>query len=77
LLIFYAYVARAAPRSDRRGDRDRRADTRGGGAVRLRRPSGRIREALQPDGRLVLLEYRKEDLNVPIRLEHKLIFTRQ
>jgi ubiquinone/menaquinone biosynthesis C-methylase UbiE len=33
---------------------------------------GRIREALKPDGRLVLLEYRKEDPNVPIRLEHKM-----
>jgi ubiquinone/menaquinone biosynthesis C-methylase UbiE len=31
-----------------------------------------IREALKPDGRLVLLEYRKEDPNVPIRLEHKM-----
>ena len=32
----------------------------------------RIREALKPDGRLVLLEYRKEDPNVPIREEHKM-----
>ena len=32
----------------------------------------RIRETLKPDGRLVLLEYRKEDPNVPIRLEHKM-----
>jgi SAM-dependent methyltransferase len=32
----------------------------------------RIREALKPDGRLVLLEYRKEDPNVPIRFEHKM-----
>jgi ubiquinone/menaquinone biosynthesis C-methylase UbiE len=31
-----------------------------------------IREALRPGGRLVLLEYRKEDPNVPIRLEHKM-----
>jgi ubiquinone/menaquinone biosynthesis C-methylase UbiE len=32
----------------------------------------RIRESLKPDGRLVLLEYRKEDPKVPIRLEHKM-----
>ena len=32
----------------------------------------RIRGALKPDGRLVLLEYRKEDPNVPIRFEHKM-----
>src|SRR5579859_4397724 len=32
----------------------------------------RIREALKPTGRLVLLEYRKEDPNVPIREEHKM-----
>jgi tRNA A58 N-methylase Trm61 len=32
----------------------------------------KIREALKPDGRLVLLEYRKEDPSVPIRLEHKM-----
>jgi len=32
----------------------------------------RIREALKPDGRLVLLEYRKEDPGVPIRIEHKM-----
>jgi len=31
-----------------------------------------IRAALKPDGRLVLLEYRKEDPNVPIRPEHKM-----
>ncbi len=31
-----------------------------------------IREALKPDGRLVLLEYRKEDPRVPIRPEHKM-----
>jgi SAM-dependent methyltransferase len=31
-----------------------------------------IRTALKPDGRLVLIEYRKEDPNVPIRFEHKM-----
>src|SRR5262249_53092094 len=31
-----------------------------------------IREALKPQGRLVLLEYRKEDPTVPIRPEHKM-----
>lgn len=31
-----------------------------------------IRTALKPNGRLVLLEYRKEDPEVPIRLEHKM-----
>ena len=31
-----------------------------------------IRVALKPDGRLVLLEYRKEDPAIPILLEHKL-----
>ena len=31
-----------------------------------------IRAALKPDGRLVLLEYRKEDPKVPIREEHKM-----
>ncbi len=31
-----------------------------------------IREALKPDGRLVLLEYRGEDPLVPIRPEHKM-----
>ena len=31
-----------------------------------------LREALKPGGRLVLLEYRKEDPTVPIRLEHKM-----
>jgi SAM-dependent methyltransferase len=31
-----------------------------------------IRRALKPGGRLVLLEYRKEDPNVPIRFEHKM-----
>jgi ubiquinone/menaquinone biosynthesis C-methylase UbiE len=33
---------------------------------------GKIRQALKPDGRLVLLEYRKEDPAVPIRPEHKM-----
>jgi ubiquinone/menaquinone biosynthesis C-methylase UbiE len=32
----------------------------------------RIRAALQPEGRMVLLEYRKEDPKVPIRPEHKM-----
>jgi ubiquinone/menaquinone biosynthesis C-methylase UbiE len=32
----------------------------------------RMREALKPGGRLVLLEYRKEDPSVPIRFEHKM-----
>jgi ubiquinone/menaquinone biosynthesis C-methylase UbiE len=32
----------------------------------------RMREALKPDGRLVLLEYRAEDPQVPIRPEHKM-----
>jgi ubiquinone/menaquinone biosynthesis C-methylase UbiE len=32
----------------------------------------KIREALKPSGRLVLLEYRKEDPKIPIRLEHKM-----
>ena len=31
-----------------------------------------IRQALKDDGRLVLLEFRKEDPAVPIRLEHKM-----
>jgi ubiquinone/menaquinone biosynthesis C-methylase UbiE len=31
-----------------------------------------IRQSLTPDGRLVLLEYRKEDPDVPIRPEHKM-----
>jgi ubiquinone/menaquinone biosynthesis C-methylase UbiE len=31
-----------------------------------------IREALKPSGRLVLLEYRKEDPSIPIRIEHKM-----
>jgi ubiquinone/menaquinone biosynthesis C-methylase UbiE len=32
----------------------------------------RLREALKPEGRLVLIEYRKEDPRVPIRPEHKM-----
>ena len=32
----------------------------------------KIRDALKPDGRLVLLEYRKEDPKIPIRPEHKM-----
>lgn len=32
----------------------------------------RLREALKSDGRLVLLEYRKEDPRIPIRPEHKM-----
>ena len=32
----------------------------------------RIRDTLKPDGRLVLLEYRAEDPNVPIIPEHKM-----
>jgi len=32
----------------------------------------KIRETLKPDGRLVLLEYRAEDPNVPIIPEHKM-----
>lgn len=32
----------------------------------------RMHEALKPDGRLVLLEYRKEDPSIPIRPEHKM-----
>jgi SAM-dependent methyltransferase len=32
----------------------------------------KMREALKPGGRLVLLEYRKEDPTVPIRFEHKM-----
>lgn len=31
-----------------------------------------LREALKPAGRLVLLEYRKEDPAIPIRFEHKM-----
>jgi ubiquinone/menaquinone biosynthesis C-methylase UbiE len=32
----------------------------------------RMHEALKPGGRLVLLEYRKEDPTVPIKPEHKM-----
>jgi ubiquinone/menaquinone biosynthesis C-methylase UbiE len=32
----------------------------------------KIREALKPDGRLVLFEYKKEDPAIPIREEHKM-----
>src|SRR5438876_9062227 len=31
-----------------------------------------LRDALKPGGRLVLLEYRKEDPSIPIRPEHKM-----
>jgi SAM-dependent methyltransferase len=31
-----------------------------------------MRQSLKPDGRLVLLEYRKEDPSIPIRPEHKM-----
>jgi ubiquinone/menaquinone biosynthesis C-methylase UbiE len=31
-----------------------------------------LREALKPEGRLVLLEYRKEDPSIPIREDHKM-----
>lgn len=31
-----------------------------------------LRKALKPDGRLVLIEYRKEDPAIPIRTEHKM-----
>jgi SAM-dependent methyltransferase len=32
----------------------------------------KMKEALKPDGRLVLIEYRKEDPTIPIRPEHKM-----
>jgi ubiquinone/menaquinone biosynthesis C-methylase UbiE len=32
----------------------------------------KLRESLKPDGRLVFLEYRAEDPNVPIKPEHKM-----
>jgi ubiquinone/menaquinone biosynthesis C-methylase UbiE len=32
----------------------------------------RLRESLKPDGRLVLIEFRKEDPRVPIKAEHKM-----
>jgi hypothetical protein len=31
-----------------------------------------MRASLKPGGRLVLLEYRKEDPSIPIRFEHKM-----
>jgi len=37
-----------------------------------RKMLARLREALKPTGRLVLLEYRKEDPAVPIKLQHKM-----
>jgi ubiquinone/menaquinone biosynthesis C-methylase UbiE len=39
---------------------------------RPQRMLDRIRESLKPNGRLVLLEFRKEDPTVPIRPEHKM-----
>ena len=39
---------------------------------RPQRMLDRIRDSLKPDGRLVMLEYRKEDPSVPIRPEHKM-----
>ena len=39
---------------------------------RPQRMLDRIRESLKADGRLVLLEFRKEDPSVPIRPEHKM-----
>ena len=39
---------------------------------RPQRMLDRIREALKPDGKLVLLEFSKEDPSVPIRPEHKM-----
>lgn len=39
---------------------------------RPQRMLDRIRESLKPTGKLVLLEFRKEDPNVPIRPEHKM-----
>jgi predicted methyltransferase len=32
----------------------------------------KMKKSLKPDGRLVLLEYRKEDPHIPIRSEHKM-----
>jgi len=32
----------------------------------------KIREALKPGGRVVFVEYRKEDPDVPIKLVHKM-----
>jgi ubiquinone/menaquinone biosynthesis C-methylase UbiE len=39
---------------------------------RPQRMLDRIHDALKPDGRLILLEFRKEDSSVPIRPEHKM-----
>ena len=39
---------------------------------RPQRMLDRIRESLKPNGRLVFLEFRKEDPSVPIRPEHKM-----
>jgi ubiquinone/menaquinone biosynthesis C-methylase UbiE len=39
---------------------------------RPQRMLDRIREALKPNGQLVLLEFRKEDPSIPIRPEHKM-----
>lgn len=39
---------------------------------RPQRMLDRIRDALKPDGRLVLIEFRKEDPTVPIRPDHKM-----
>jgi ubiquinone/menaquinone biosynthesis C-methylase UbiE len=39
---------------------------------RPQRMLDRIRESLKPEGRLVLLEFRKEDSSIPIRPEHKM-----
>lgn len=39
---------------------------------RPQRMLDRIRDSLKPNGRLVLLEFRKEDPTVPIRPEHKM-----
>ena len=39
---------------------------------RPQRMLDRIRDSLKPDGRMVLVEFRKEDPSVPIRPEHKM-----
>jgi len=39
---------------------------------RPQRMLDRVRESLKPNGRLVILEFRKEDPTVPIRPEHKM-----
>jgi ubiquinone/menaquinone biosynthesis C-methylase UbiE len=31
-----------------------------------------LKDALKPDGKLVLLEYRKEDPHIPVRIEHRM-----